>query len=365
MSSTVTKPSRASLHLQPADFESVPIIDLSKLHSSSILERQELAREIDQACTQVGFFYIKNHGIAEELINGVHEAAHRFFSLDDEEKMKLYVGKSQHFRGYSPLYGEKSSNPDLEDNALKNAPGALSEAFDIGYEVSGDLQKGSDSRLPVDNFGLHGDNQWPEESLIPGFRAMYLRYFAEALELSRALMRIFALALGQREDFFDSMVKFPGVTSRMLHYPPQPVQGQEIPGLAAHTDYECFTILSQDHVPALQVLNSRGEWVVAPPIPGTLIVNISDTLSFWSNKRFKSAIHRVANLSGEERYSIPFFFGVDYDSTISVLENQVSPGNPPCKEPFKAGEYVRWKLSQAYIGYGGEPAGIARTQTAI
>ena len=57
-----------------------------------------------------------------------------------------------------------------------------------------------------------------------------------------------------------------------------------------------------------------------------------------SNKRFKSTIHRVANLSGEERYSIPFFFGVDYDTTISVLKSQVSDDNPPCKEPFKAGE---------------------------
>jgi isopenicillin N synthase-like dioxygenase len=280
------------------------------------------------------------------------------------------------------LYGEKSSNPDLEEAAMNKPQGALSEAFDIGYELSGDLRKGPNDQLPPDNFGLLGENQWPDESVIPGFRATYVRYFAEVLELSRALMRIFALALGQKEDFFDSVLRFPGVTSRMLHYPPQPVQGQEIPGLAAHTDYECFTILAQDSVPALQVLNSSGEWVLAPPIPGTLIVNVSDTLSFWSNKRFKSTIHRVANLSGEERYSIPFFFGVDYDCTISVLKNQVSDDNPPCKEPFKAGEvretaslmrsfyqsqadhthlqYVRWKLSKAYIGYGGEPAGKSK-----
>ncbi|KAF7167771.1 hypothetical protein CNMCM6106_003214 [Aspergillus hiratsukae] len=348
MSSTVTKPSQV-------DFRSIPIIDLSNLHSSNIHERRELAQEIDQACTQVGFFYIKNHGISEELINKTHEAARQFFSLAEGEKMKIYVGNSKKFRGYSPLYGERSSNPDLEEIVLDSPPGALSEAFDIGYELSGDLQKSPNDWLPPDTFGLLGENQWPEDSLIPGFRATYLRYFAETLELSRALMRIFALALGQKENFFDPMVRFPGVTSRMLHYPPQPVQGKEIPGLAAHTDYECFTILAQGNVPALQVLNNRGEWVLAPPIPGTLMVNIGDILSFWSNKRFKSTIHRVANLSGEERYSIPFFFGVDYDTTISVLENEVSDDNPPCKEPFKAGEHVRWKLSKAYIGYGGEP----------
>ncbi|KAL2847159.1 Clavaminate synthase-like protein [Aspergillus pseudoustus] len=357
MSSIITKPTQPNLHLQRVDFETIPIIDLSKLHAFNFQERQKLAQEIDRACTQVGFFYIKNHGISEDLINGVQEAARRFFSLPDKEKMKIYLGNSKKFRGYSPLYGEKSSNPELEEEGQDIPAGALSEAFDIGYELSGDMQKGPDDRLPPDTFGLLGENQWPEESVTPGFRATYLRYFAEALELSRALMRIFALALGQKEDFFDPMMKFPGVTSRMLHYPPQPVQGLEIPGLAAHTDYECFTILAQDSVAALQVLNNRGEWVLAPPIPGTLIVNISDTLSFWSNKRFKSTIHRVANLSGEERYSIPLFFGVDYDCTISALKNQVSEDNPPCKEPFKAGEHVRWKLSKAYIGYGGEPAG--------
>lgn len=65
----------------------------------------------------------------------------------------------------------------------------------------------------------------------------------------------------------------------------------------------------------------------------------------------------MVNLTGEERYSIPFFFGVDYNSTVSVLENQITVNRPPCKEPFKVGEYVRHKLSKAYIGYGGEPAG--------
>lgn len=37
----------------------------------------------------------QNHGISGELINGIHEAAHRFFSLADEDKMKVYVGNSK------------------------------------------------------------------------------------------------------------------------------------------------------------------------------------------------------------------------------------------------------------------------------
>lgn len=46
---------------------------------------------------------------------------------------------------------------------------------------------------------------------------------------------------------------------RLLHYP---AQGGEVDekqlGIGAHSDYEPFTILCQDDVQALQVLNSSG-----------------------------------------------------------------------------------------------------------
>ncbi|KHN97454.1 1-aminocyclopropane-1-carboxylate oxidase [Metarhizium album ARSEF 1941] len=339
---TVQKPLQ-TFGREAGDFDALPIIDLATLRSPDIQERRELARKIDKACTDVCFFYVKSHGVSEELISATYKAAHRFFSLEEGQKMKYYLGNSTNFRGYSPLYGEKSSNPDLEGDAEKIFPGALSEAFDMGYEIPADLQKSPGHVLPDDVYGLLGKNQWPSDDAVPGLRDAYTRYFGEVLELARALMRVFALALDLEEDFFDPMMEYPGVTSRMLHYPPQPVEGEEVPGLAAHTD----------DIPALQVRNKHGEWITAPPIPATFIVNISDSLALW----FKSTIHRVVNLTGEERYSIPFFFGVDYNTTISVLENQVSEKKPPCCRPFKVGEYVRKKLASAYIGYGGQPAG--------
>lgn len=47
------------MQLQKADFDSIPVIDLSTLKSPHLHERQGLARQVDEACTQVGFFYIK------------------------------------------------------------------------------------------------------------------------------------------------------------------------------------------------------------------------------------------------------------------------------------------------------------------
>ncbi|KAL1848257.1 hypothetical protein Plec18170_008168 [Paecilomyces lecythidis] len=328
------------------DFDNIPIIDLAPVSSPDIKERKKLAADIYDACARVGFFYIKNHGVAEDLIHKVHEAAHDYFALPEEKKMENYIGNSQKFRGFSPVYGEH------QDKEISDKPtGNLSEAFDIGYEIAGDSQKGPDDVLPPDDYSLYGGNQWPKEEYLPGFKKTYLTYYQEILELSRRLMRTFALALQLPEDYFDGIVKHPGCISRLMHYPPQPVPGEELVGIATHTDYECFTILSQDSVPALQVLNLKGQWIAAPPIPGTFVVNIGDFFAFWTNGIFRSTLHRATNLTGKERYSVPFFFGVDYDATISVLESCITAENPAKSGPVKAGEHVRKQLSSTYIKY--------------
>lgn len=350
---------RVQKEIMKGNFDNIPIIDLSNLRSPLLDERRELAKRVYDACTNVGFFYVKNHGISWDLISDVHDAAKRFFALPDEVKMETFIGKSERFRGFSPLYGEHGDK-DIYDQET----GSLSEAFDIGYEIAADPRKDpSTDVLPPDTFGLYGGNLWPKDDLLPGanFKETYLRYFGEVLELSRALLKIFALALDLSEDYFDSIVKTPGCISRMLHYPPQPVPGEKKVGIEAHTDFECFTILSQEEVPALQVLNAHNQWVEAPPIPGTFVVNIGDFFTFWTNGIFRSTLHRAINLTGKERYSIPFFFGVDYDAGVSVLSNCVaaSPKQPGkvISAHIKAGEYVRKRLANTYVGFGEEAPG--------
>jgi isopenicillin N synthase-like dioxygenase len=102
------------------------------------------------------------------------------------------------------------------------------------------------------------------------------------------------------------------------------------------TSSQCFTILWQDpSVQALQVLNANGKWIDAIPIPGTVVLkfvllhlhlrycshndcSIGDQLARWTNDVFKSTMHRAVNRSGLERYSIPLFFGTDYDVKLEV-----------------------------------------------
>jgi hypothetical protein len=141
------------------------------------------------------------------------------------------------------LFAELSTGAGLDDPAEQAAQACFSEAFDIGYEIDGDLQQSPGASLPPDPYELYGDNQWPREEILPGFREAFLQYYAQALELSRDLMRIFALALDLSEDFFDDKMKYPGAMARMVHYPPQPVAGETMAGLAAHTVGSCTYLL--------------------------------------------------------------------------------------------------------------------------
>lgn len=192
---------------------------------------------------------------------------------------------------------------------------------------------------------MSGPNVWPD---YPEFKDTVASYYADILKLARRLIKLFALILDLPEDFFDQFVSTPGAMGRMIHYPPQAANDPEALGIGAHTDIECFTILCQGTVPALQILNSKGEWIQAPPVPGTFVVNIGDMLARWTNDRFISTVHRVWNITGKERYSIPFFFGANYDAVITTLESCLTDGQTKY-EPVLAGDYVYKRLAASRV----------------
>jgi isopenicillin N synthase-like dioxygenase len=86
-------------------------------------------------------------------------------------------------------------------------------------------------------------------------------------------------------------------------------------------------------------MNSADEWVEAPPLDGTFIVNIGDLLEGWTNGRFKATQHRVVN-TGRERYSLPLFFAVDYDTVVEPLPQFVTPERPAAYTRIVAGEHL-------------------------
>lgn len=195
---------------------------------------------------------------------------------------------------------------------------------------------------------MTGANVWPQLQEIPEFKSIIGAYYEQVLTLGRRLVRLFAIVLGMPETHFDKMFETPGAMGRLLHYPPQPLSSTSAFGIGAHTDIECFTILCQGTQPALQILNTEGEWLSAPPLPGTFVVNIGDMLSYWSNDTFVSTVHRVLNTTGKERYSIPFFMGPNYETVVEPLESCMKEGGKQY-ESIVAGDYVWRRLAKSRL----------------
>lgn len=189
---------------------------------------------------------------------------------------------------------------------------------------------------------MSGPNAWPS---VPGLKGTLATYYGHTLTLARRLIRLFARVLDLPDTYFDHMFRTPGAMCRILHYPPQSPTSDNL-GIGAHTDIECFTILYQGTQPALQILNTEGEWLAAPPLPGTFVVNIGDMLSYWSNDTFVSTVHRVLNVTGEERYSIPFFCGPNYETLVEPLESCVRGGKKNY-DSILAGDYVFRRLAKS------------------
>jgi hypothetical protein len=81
-------------------FTELPRIDMRRLFSDDLKDRQELAKEVGAACREVGFFIAENHGVEEKVLDGTFEALKKFFDLPKEVKMETHNQKSSKFRGY-------------------------------------------------------------------------------------------------------------------------------------------------------------------------------------------------------------------------------------------------------------------------
>lgn len=111
-------------------------------------------------------------------------------------------------------------------------------------------------------------------------------------------MHYVAECLSLPPDTFDS---FKGNMDRLkfVKYPPSPPDSQ---GVGPHKDSAgLFTFLSQDDTGGLQVLNKNGEWIDAPPIPGSLVVNIQQGFEAITGGVCPATTHRVI-VSDVRRY---------------------------------------------------------------
>lgn len=290
----------------------VPVIDLAPFRDGS--DKQGVARAVDEACRGIGFLVVGGHGVPPDLVERTRAMGRAFFDLSLTEKQRVARPAPNVARGYVPMEGE-SVGRSRDPNATA---GDLNESLMIGPV---DLPDPAYAAAGGPHFA---PNLWPEEPA--GLRPVWTEYYRAMGDLARTLMRVFALALGRDELFFDGYVDRHISRLRVRNYPapdhpPQP--GQIRAG--AHSDYGSLTILcTEDRAGGLQVFNARGDWVDVPILPGTFIVNIGDLMARWTNDAWISTLHRVVNPPADagaasRRQSLVFFHNPNYDAPIESL----------------------------------------------
>lgn len=309
----------------------VPAVDLTPLRSGG--DTAAMAARIAHALGNIGFMYVTGHGVAQDVTARAFAAAEAFFALPEEDKTALHItGSGPALHGYTGFFGETNDPGRSRD---------LKEIFDLGREAA-------DGRVRP----FFGPTPWPPS--LPEFRADMMAYHDAMLDLARQIMAGIALSLGLAEDHFAPLMQEPIGIQRMLHYPPQArVDDDSLIGIGAHTDYGCLTILAQDDAGGLQVMNRDGVWIEAPPVPDAFVINVGDMLQRLTNDRYLANLHRVINVSGRDRYSLPFFFDFDAETVVAPLAACTGPDSPPRYAPVVCGEHKWARYAAAYPHLGG------------
>ncbi|KAI1625937.1 hypothetical protein EDD37DRAFT_625895 [Exophiala viscosa] len=348
----------APAHGSGGQFDSIPVIDLSAIVAPdpdpSALE--SLVAEVKDACMRVGFFVVRNHGIDWAIVENAFEALEEFFGLPMEKKMAVHQSKSPSFMGYEEPY---YTNVDrLKKGDLKESMTTAYDPWTDALGVGGEMPK-----------LLLRENLWPSAEDAPKFRPAMEGYRAACLSLMRKLVKVLALAMDEKVEYFDKKITYPVAGIRALYYPPQTTSEEEETGLGAHTDVQMMTMIAQKpyNAQSLQVLNANGEWIYPELSPETFVVNLGDMVARLTNDTFVSTVHRVRNdgPNAVGRYSMPFFFGLSNDELISTLPQFITdeaPLNPNYKDLVTGYEHYNKRMR---IAHHDHPTADGKTSAAL
>jgi isopenicillin N synthase-like dioxygenase len=285
-------------HPRSGTVDDVAVIDVSALLDEAT-EPAAVARRIDRACRDLGFFRVIGHGIDPDLLPRLDRLAREFFELPDAAKEPYSMTRARAaWRGWFPLRGEVTSGrPDRK------------EGLYVG------LDHADDHPRVLAGTPLHGRNLFPNDALGEAVN----EWLAALRPVADAIMRGVAVGLGLDANWFERHVTHdPTVLFRIFRYPALPDNDTADEwGVGEHTDYGLLTLLAQDGNGGLQVRAPDGTWIDVPAEPDVLVCNIGDMLDRLTEGRYRSTPHRVRNTSGRSRLSFPYFFDPSWDAVVT------------------------------------------------
>ncbi|KAJ8772446.1 hypothetical protein K2173_027623 [Erythroxylum novogranatense] len=273
----VQSPDRPSTSPETAN---VPVIDLGRLRQGTPSHKRiEVIKEIGDACRQMGFFQVVNHGICQSTLDGAISAASDFFKYGTS--LKDGDDKVQFWRIF-----------------LKHYANPLSKWIHL----------------------------WPTSP--PHFRENMGSYCTEVMKLAGLLMGAITESLGLGPTYLSNKMEEGTQVIALNCYPPCP--NPEIAlGLPPHSDYSCLTIMLQSF-PGLEIVagSEDGKWRLVPRLHGALQVHVGDHIEVLSNGLYKSVIHRARLNSERTRISIASLHSLGMDEKMATAEELVDDEHP-------------------------------------
>ncbi|CAG8434377.1 1974_t:CDS:2 [Ambispora gerdemannii] len=270
--------------------QEIPVIDFSSFEN----DQSTCAQKIKSASESVGFFYLRNHGIPDTMINEMFSLSQRYFNHPINEKILHEINEEN--QGYSRMHQEIL---DPKNQKI----GDFKEAFNFGKIING---KPSQILPPIfqENMELLSSFEQASNKFIQSLASSIQLPLSECHNLCLKVLQTFAIALEIPEseggkNWFESRHSYDrksGDTLRILHYPPMK------------------TFDSEEMIP--------------PIIPGCILINLGDLLEFWTKGLLKSTKHRVVFRSDtckSDRYSIAYFcHAVDDVPLIPIPSNSLA-----------------------------------------
>lgn len=294
------------------------IIDMSSPN------RQEKAEKLVKAMETIGFAYLDNvPGFNKKVEAELFKVVKRFYSLPLEERLQYAPkrwnkdSKGGLYKGYCPV-----------DKTNKQ----LLEFFLIGENVPEDEK-------PEDP--LHEATPMPLNDA--EFCRVTSTHFLRMYETAIDVLRLTALGLGLDEHVFDDRFMPKSLsTLKLLRYPPLD-EGTDpcFRRTDDHTDASFITLLSTFEYKGLEYFSNEADtWMKVEPRPGSIIMNIGELLSQFTNRRIRATRHRVHEKIGVERFSCPFFLEAHAKARFDL---------PGAEEPLIYGPWMSYMLGRAFV----------------
>ena len=115
-----------------SDTETIPVIDLGPYFEGEAGAMDLAAHELRFALTEIGFYFIVNHGIPAEKVQRLFDQVARFHALPLERKMAIRIDRNN--TGYLPMKGDTLRTSVVQTVTRPNLNEALFVARDLATD---------------------------------------------------------------------------------------------------------------------------------------------------------------------------------------------------------------------------------------